>query len=129
MKTAGLSSEGLYVRTADYRRGSAASAVRELLARDERPDGLFCFSDELAAGALRALAEQNVRVPADLAVIGFDDIEASRFSTPSLSTVRPDKAGIAKAAVDALLRRLDDPGGEIHEFNVGFELIQRESSG
>ncbi|GLY28336.1 LacI family DNA-binding transcriptional regulator [Kineosporia sp. NBRC 101731] len=129
VRDAGLDPTGLYLRTPDYRRGSAASAVRELLERDGRPDALFCFSDELAAGALRELYEHGVRVPDEIAVMGFDDIEASSFSTPSLSTIRPDKAGIAKAAVDTLLRRLDDPAGERQEINVGFELVQRESSG
>ncbi|GAA3592067.1 LacI family DNA-binding transcriptional regulator [Kineosporia mesophila] len=129
VRDAGLDPEGLYLRTPDYRRGSAASAVRELLEWDERPDALFCFSDELAAGALRELYEHGVRVPDEIAVMGFDDIEASSFSTPSLSTIRPDKAGIAKAAVDTLLRRLDDPAGERREINVGFELVRRESSG
>ncbi|MBT0774078.1 LacI family DNA-binding transcriptional regulator [Kineosporia sp. J2-2] len=129
MRAAGLDPEGRYLRTADYRRGSAATAVRELLAWPERPDALFCFSDELAAGALRELHEQNVRVPEDMAVIGFDDIEASRFSTPSLSSVRPDKAGIAQAAVDTLLARLDDPAGAVREVSVAHELVVRESSG
>ena len=129
LRTAGLDPTGLYLRTPDYRRSSAASAVKELLSWDERPDALFCFSDELAAGALRGLHEQGVRVPEDIAVVGFDDIEASRFSTPSLSSICPDKAGIAKAAVDALLRRLDEPDGEPREISVGFELVIRESSG
>jgi len=129
MRAAGLDPTGRYLRTADYRRASAASAVRELLERPEIPDGLFCFSDELATGVLRELYEQRIRVPEEIAVIGFDDIEASRFCTPSLSSVRPDKAGIAQAAVDTLLRRLEHPDGEVREINVGFELIERESSG
>ncbi|GAB3246844.1 LacI family DNA-binding transcriptional regulator [Kineosporia babensis] len=129
MRAAGLDPDGLYLRTPDYRRGSASAAVKELLQWGERPDALFCFSDELAAGALRELYEQGVRVPDEIAVVGFDDIEASRYSTPALSSIRPDKAGIAKTAVDALLRRLDDPQGETHDYEVPFELIIRESSG
>lgn len=126
---AGLDSSTSYLRTSDYRRSSASAAVRELLTWKERPDALFCFSDELAAGALRELYEQGVRVPEDIAVVGFDDIEQSRFSTPSLTSIRPDKAGIAKAAVDALQRRLDDPACAPREIDVPFELIERESSG
>ncbi|GLY19285.1 LacI family transcriptional regulator [Kineosporia rhizophila] len=129
MQAAGLDPAGLYLRTPDYRRTSAAAAVRELLQWPERPDALFCFSDELAAGALRELHDQGVRVPRDMAVVGFDDIEASRFSVPALTSVRPDKAGIAKAAVDALLNRLDDPQGKPREIDVPFELVVRESSG
>lgn len=129
LREAGLDPAGRHLHTPDYRRASAADAVRELLRRPQRPDGLFCFSDELAAGALRELVVQGVRVPEDIAVVGFDDIEASSFSTPSLTSIRPDKAGIAKAAVDALLHRLDDPEAEAREHSVNFELIVRESSG
>ncbi len=129
LEAAGLDPAGLYQRTPDYRRGSAALAVREMLRWPQRPDGLFCFSDELAAGALRELVVQGVRVPEDIAVVGFDDIEASSFSTPSLTSIRPDKAGIAKTAVDALLHRLDAPEAPAREHSVGFELMVRESSG
>ena len=129
LREAGLDPAGRHVRTPDYRRASAAGAVRELLRRPERPDALFCFSDELATGALRELYEHGVRVPEEIAVVGFDDIEASRFSTPSLSSIRPSKAGIAQAAVDALLRRLDQPEAEPLGIDVPFELVVRESSG
>ncbi|WP_234356996.1 substrate-binding domain-containing protein [Streptomyces sp. NBRC 110028] len=47
---------------------------------------MFCFDDALALGALRALYERGLRVPEDVALMGFDDIEATRYSTPSLST-------------------------------------------
>jgi LacI family repressor for deo operon, udp, cdd, tsx, nupC, and nupG len=128
LRAAGLRTDGLYVRTPDYKRASAALAVRSLLSRDPVPDGLFCFSDELAVGALRELYEQGLRVPSDISVIGFDDIEEARFATPSLSSIRPDKTRIATEAVDMLLQRMQAPETTPRDVRVGYELIVRESS-
>jgi LacI family transcriptional regulator, repressor for deo operon, udp, cdd, tsx, nupC, and nupG len=128
LRAAGLLEDGLYARTPDYKRASAATAVRSLLSRDDPPDGMFCFSDELAAGVLRELHEQGLRVPADISVIGFDDIEEARFTTPSLTTVRPDKAKIAEIAVGMLLQRIQGSEAKPRDMQVGHELIVRESS-
>ncbi|SEF20168.1 DNA-binding transcriptional regulator, LacI/PurR family [Amycolatopsis pretoriensis] len=77
-------------------------ALLELLDRAEPPDAVFCFTDELALGALRAAADRGVSVPEDLALVGFDDIEDGRFSVPALTTVSPDKDRIAELALDRL---------------------------
>ena len=73
---------------------------------DGPPDAVFCFNDLVAIGALRTLLSRGVRVPEDVAVVGFDDIEASSYTTPSLTTVSPDKALIGRVAVERLLARL-----------------------
>ena len=128
LRGAGLPADGLYARTPDYKRASGAAAVRSLLGQDDPPDGLFCFSDELAAGVLRELFEQSLRVPSDLSVVGFDDIEGARFATPSLTSIRPDKARIAKVAVDMLLQRIQGSEAKPRDLRVGYELVVRESS-
>ncbi|MDQ2813996.1 MAG: LacI family transcriptional regulator [Actinomycetota bacterium] len=128
MRAAGLPTEGLYVRTPDYSRASAVVATRSLLDRDDRPDGLFCFSDALAAGVLRELYEQGLRVPADISVVGFDDVEEARFATPSLTSIRPDKAKIANVALDMLIQRMQGSEVKPRDVRVGYELIVRESS-
>ena len=109
-----------------YLRGEGALAMDSLLA--ERPDAVLCFNDLLALGALRTLAQRGVRVPEDVAVIGIDDIEDGRFSTPTLSTIAPDKAAVAREAVLLLHERLDNPSGSTREVSVGFELLAREST-
>jgi DNA-binding LacI/PurR family transcriptional regulator len=128
LRAAGLPTDGWYVRTQDYTRASGAAAVRSLLNRSDPPDGVFCFSDELAAGALRELYDQGLRVPSDISVIGFDDIEEARFATPSLTSIRPDKARIAKVAVDMLLQRMQGSEAKPRDVRVGHELIVREST-
>ena len=128
LAAAGLSADGLYARTPDYRRPHAAAAVRALLSQDDPPDGLFCFSDALAAGALRELHEQRLDVPSDISVVGFDDVEESRFSTPSLTSIRPDKAEIARVALDLLIQRIRGSTLKPHDVRVRYELMARESS-
>ena len=71
----------------DWRRQPGAEAIARLLELPERPDAVFCFNDLLALGAVRGLRDAGLEVPGDVAVVGFDDIEESRYSTPSLSTV------------------------------------------
>ena len=79
---------------------------------------------------LRALADLGVRVPEDVAVIGLDDVVEGRFAVPRLSTVSPDKRGIARTAVDLLAARLRAQGAhrEPRDVRVGFELVAREST-
>jgi DNA-binding LacI/PurR family transcriptional regulator len=102
--------------------------MAELLENDS-PDAVFCFNDMLAFGAIRAAVDRGLRVPHDLAVVGFDNAEHSAYSVPSLTTVAPDKAALAKAAVDLVHRRLtaadDFPPRDVQ---VPFALEVREST-
>jgi DNA-binding LacI/PurR family transcriptional regulator len=81
-------------------------ATRRLLSSGARPDAIFAFNDELAFGVLRALYEAHVRVPDDIAVAGFDDVEEAGFSVPTLTTISPDKQLIARCAVTNLVERM-----------------------
>ncbi|WP_443075950.1 substrate-binding domain-containing protein [Streptomyces sp. NBC_01696] len=87
-------------------RAEGARALRELLRLPGPPEAVFCLSDELALGALRVAAEQGVRAPDDLALMGFDDIEDGRFAAPSLTTIAPDREQIAERAVRCLTERV-----------------------
>jgi DNA-binding LacI/PurR family transcriptional regulator len=111
-----------------FGRPDGVAAADRLLSLDDPPDAVFCFTDVLALGALRSCALRGVRVPEDIAVVGFDDIEDGRFSTPTLSTVSPDKTAIARTAVELLSHRLEDPRRPARDVTVGFELVVRESS-
>lgn len=128
LRQAGLLDDGRYIRTLDYKRASGAAAARTLFDQPNPPDGLFCFSDELAAGVLRALHEMGVRVPDQVGVVGFDDIEESSFSTPSLTSIRPDKTAVATVALEMLTERIRGSTTEPRDVHVGHQLIARESS-
>jgi DNA-binding LacI/PurR family transcriptional regulator len=129
-----LAAAGLATRTAwtpevaRFTRAEGAAAVDAMLASDEAPDAVFAFNDELALGALHALSRHGLRVPDDVAVIGFDDIEDGRFSIPTLSTVRPNKAALARRAVELLQKRIAEPDAPTHDVQVPFELVAREST-
>jgi len=91
-------------------RADGAAAMRDLLATGTPVDAVFCFSDELALGALHVAVREGLRVPDDLAVAGFDDVEDGRYANPALTTISPDKPAIARAALTCLAERLA-PGG------------------
>lgn len=97
----------LVVSTEGFDRDAGLMAMERLLESTAPPDAVFCYNDPLALGATRAALRRGMRVPDDVAVVGFDDSEDGRFSTPTLTTVAQDKAAIAGHAVDLLLRRLD----------------------
>ena len=124
--------EELVVPSESYHRADGADAMTALLSLPTPPDAVFCFNDLLALGAMRVLHEQGVRVPADVAVVGFDDIEDGRYSTPTLTTVRPDKKRIAELAVRLLAEQLEEGGRGAHaprEVVAPFDLAIRESTG
>jgi DNA-binding LacI/PurR family transcriptional regulator len=103
---AGLPAEPeLEVPVPRLHRADGHRAMLRLLDLPRPPDAVFCFTDELALGALRAAADRGVTVPRSLAVAGFDDIEDGRYSVPSLTTVAPDKDRIAELALDRLARQ------------------------
>jgi DNA-binding LacI/PurR family transcriptional regulator len=126
----------LVADTEHWRRADGAAAMKALLALPQPPDAVFCFNDLLALGALRTIHDAGLRVPDDVAVVGFDDIEDGRFSTPSLTTVRPDKQRIATLAVELLAGRIDGSTGDgglrpaaARELIAPFDLAVRESTG
>ncbi len=98
--------EALVVVTDGYGREDGAAAMASLLDRGERPDAVFAYNDLIAVGAMRTLTERGLSIPADVAVVGFDDIEEGRYGTTTLTTISPDKEAIARLAVDSLVERL-----------------------
>lgn len=117
--------ETLVQYTDGYHRSDGATALRNLLKSNPPPDAVFCATDLLALGAMRAAHDLGFRIPDDLLVMGFDDIEESQYSIPSLSTVSPDKRTIAERAVSALVRAMDAdvPGEGVAEDPIGEEIV------
>jgi DNA-binding LacI/PurR family transcriptional regulator len=106
--------EQLVVDVAAWDRAHGAAAIAQLLARQVHFDAVVAFNDALALGALRALEAHGFSVPEDVAITGFDDIEESRYSKPSLTSVRPDLQDIASVALEYLLDRINDPQRSQH---------------
>ena len=111
-------------------RADGAAAMGRLLDSGTEVDAVFCFTDQLALGALHTLAERGVRVPDQVAVAGFDDIEDGRYAAPTLTTVSPDKAALAEAALTCLAERLgrDPYDGPARRITAAHRLVVRQSS-
>ncbi|HET9596081.1 MAG TPA: LacI family DNA-binding transcriptional regulator [Anaeromyxobacteraceae bacterium] len=89
----------------DFRPAGAAAAARALLASARPPSAVFACNDLMALGVLSAAAAAGRRVPADLAVVGYDDIELAAFTAPPLTTVVQPRRELGRAIVDLLLDR------------------------
>nr|WP_228011443.1 LacI family DNA-binding transcriptional regulator [Nonomuraea phyllanthi] len=111
---------------ADVTRASGAAAARQLLADDPSLDAVFAAGDQLAIGALHALHEAGRRVPEDVAVAGFDDIDAASATTPGLTTVRVPVADQALALARLLLSRLE--GRHTTSVVLPTRLVVRDST-
>jgi DNA-binding LacI/PurR family transcriptional regulator len=104
-------------------------ATRKLLASGKPFTALFAFNDISAMGAIRALREAKLRVPQDVSVVGFDDIQSAAYQNPALTTVRQPLQEMGRIAAETLLSRIrssgSNPGGEI---TVEPKLILRETT-
>ena len=103
--------------------------VQQLQATRQPFTALVAFNDISAIGAIRALQDMNMRVPADVSVIGFDDINAAAFVMPRLTTIHQPLAEIGRVATQALLNRLHDTEIPQDEIIVEPTLVVRESTG
>jgi DNA-binding LacI/PurR family transcriptional regulator len=120
---------GLVAEIDAFHAAEGDRAMGALLDLTEPPDAVFCFNDVLALGATRRLLTTGRRVPEDVAVIGFDDIDEGKYVTPTLSTVAPDKRTIANEAVARVLAQLDvSAPAPPHSTEVSFQVIAREST-
>lgn len=123
--------ERIIAHTTLWHRSNGATAMRDLLSRGVEFDAVFGLNDTLALGAMRVLQEAGYRVPQDVSVIGFDDLDEAMYSLPSLSTVNPGRVEIAEVAVRSLMKRIDssDGAGEPPRLHLAeFRIVEREST-
>jgi DNA-binding LacI/PurR family transcriptional regulator len=133
MEAAGLAvDDDLIVNVGTWHRKDGAEAMRAFLAKGVDFDSIVAFNDTLALGAVRVMQEAGIRVPDDVAVIGFDDVDETRYSIPTLSTIDPGKDEIARRAIEILLDRIEKHGKTVapaQEVDVPFRVVTRESTG
>jgi LacI family transcriptional regulator len=104
LKAAGLSFDESLVRYGAFTPQSGEAAMMGLLSVTPRPTAVFVASDAVALGALQAIRRRGLRVPHDIALVGFDDIPLAGFIDPPLTTVRLPAAGLGWGAADLLIR-------------------------
>jgi LacI family transcriptional regulator len=108
---------------------AGGAAARRVLARRRRPDALVCANDEVALGALLAAEEIGLRVPDDLAVTGWDDVMAARYSRPALTTVRQPMRQLGARAATVLDERINGTRKVPQHDLLPTELVVRASCG
>ena len=130
LRQAGLTPDPALVEYADISAQSGYDAARRLLARGVKFTGLFAGNDTIAFGIARALHEAQLRIPDDVALVGYDDIPLAAFAHPPLTTMRTDPVGQAKAALQLLLAQFrgDTPAIDV-QHKMASRLIVRASCG
>lgn len=119
----------LVVTVSSFHTGEGAKAMAQLLALKSPPDAVFCFNDLLALGATRTLLQRGYRIPEDVAIVGFDDIEIGKYITPTLTTISPNKVQLASLALASLVSQLFPDKMQVSaEAEVDFRLVAREST-
>ena len=117
------------MRYGDFTHGLAHQHALEILSLPDRPTAIFAGSDHQALGTYRAAAELGLRIPADVSVVGFDDLPFADWVTPRLTTVRTPLADMTALAARMVLRLLSGEQPETTRVEVATELVVRESSG
>jgi len=110
-----------YIVRGDFTFEAGVQALNTLMALPKPPDALFCHSDIMALGAMSQAKNRGLKIPRDLSLIGFDDIELSRYSDPQLTTVAQPRFEIGREAMHLLLEQLQG-----HTVNVGSRLLDFE---
>ncbi len=114
-----------------WNRAGGAAATHLLVREGVDFDAVFALNDTLGLGVLRALGEEGADVPREVAVIGFDNIDESKYSVPSMSTVDTGRDEIAAVAVDRLIERINEKGERRPPitYKPDFHIVRRESTG
>jgi DNA-binding LacI/PurR family transcriptional regulator len=116
------------VEHGDFSKEAGARGMKALLRRHPALDGVFVANDPMAIGALETLQSLGRRVPDDVAVIGFDDVEDAASTNPPLTTVRQPLEVMTEAMAELLLRRIDDAGVDDEFVVCPTRLIHRASA-
>ncbi|NND40490.1 MAG: LacI family DNA-binding transcriptional regulator [Silicimonas sp.] len=125
----GLPAQPDWIIRGDFSLESGHDAAQKILAMRDRPSAVFCSADMVAFGLIAGLLKGGLRVPEDISVVGFDDIEMSEYYVPALTTIRQDRHFLGRRAAEVLLDRLTGAGGVSGpEAPVPVELIVRAST-
>ena len=127
----GLPARDDWIIRGDFSLESGRNAARRILEMEQRPTAVFCASDQVAFGLISTLNAGGVRVPQDISVVGFDDIELSEYYVPALTTIRQFRRLLGARAARLLLDRItggDAPGQSGEVLTVDVELVVRDST-
>ncbi|KMV35587.1 transcriptional regulator [Franconibacter pulveris] len=128
MARAGLTVKEGYEVNADFEFRGGFDAMQALLALREPPQAVFMSNDAMAVGAYQALYQAGLRIPQDMALVGYDDIELARYMTPPLTTIHQPKDELGELAIDVLIHRMAQPDLQQQRLQLTPELVERGSA-
>ena len=128
LAAAGILPDPALEAESDFEISGGVRAAGEFLDLADPPTAIFAFNDNLAIGAIQAAQARGLRVPDDLSVVGFDDVEHATIVTPTLTTVRQPLAEMGRTAVSLLVRLLERQRFETLHVELGTRLVVREST-
>ena len=127
LESAGIAFDAELVRNGQSACETARQATHELLVLDQRPTAIMTGNNQMTIGALRALREAQVRVPEDMSLVGFDDIEWADVLSPRLTVMAQPVEELGARAVRLLTRRLENPAARRQTIRLTPSLLMRES--
>ncbi len=129
LEAAGLRPDPALIREGDFKQDSGYRLAREFLEMKRPPTALFVANNLMTVGAMLALKEAGVRIPQELAVVGFDDMDWAPILTPALTAVAQPAYALGTSAATLLMQRLEDPARPVQEVVLKTHLVVRESCG
>ncbi|MDF4361089.1 substrate-binding domain-containing protein, partial [Vibrio parahaemolyticus] len=127
MNEAGLEFNANWIIESDFECEGGYQAFKKMAERGKLPSSIFVSNDMMAMGVINAANELDIKVPDDLSIIGYDDIHIAKFMSPSLTTIHQPKYRLGQAAVETLVRRLDDKSNEAQVVQLEPTLVVRNS--
>jgi len=127
LERSGLAFDARRVWSGDYKLETGVSVAHDIIGGSDRPTAVFCSNDEMAIGLIRGLVSAGVRVPEDISVAGFDDIEFAEMTSPALTTIRQPRRELGRNGASVLLALLrgETPPARIR---LDTELVERGST-
>ncbi|MGQ9630173.1 MAG: LacI family DNA-binding transcriptional regulator [bacterium] len=125
----GLKFDPALVRKGDFTYDSGVRATREILKGDPPPTAIFASNDEMAIGAMREIEKRGLRVPEDIAVVGYDDVPEARLMSPTLTTVAQPMKDMGRVAAEKLLGLIEGRESKPVHIILETQIKVRESSG
>ncbi len=125
LKENGIELNYNFIRTIEATVEAAEKCVSAILQLEDRPTALFCTNDTIAVGAMKAVLRAGLKVPEDMAIIGYDDSEMCRLVEPELSTIRVDKESMGRIAAEKLIDQIEGRQTSGHIIETKTELIKR----
>jgi LacI family transcriptional regulator len=123
----GITLEQRFIVEGDHTMGGGMAAAERLLSQKSMPTAIMCSNDMLAIGVLHKLSSEGLRVPTDVSIIGFDDIQMAEMMMPPLTSIQMSRSDLARAAVSALRAHVEKTSPQ-REYPIDTHLVVRQST-